>query len=40
MFLRGIDVSKGPEYGIFEDCPDIRMVDALGEALIPDYDKI
>ena len=40
MFLRGIDVSRGPEYGIFEDCPDIRMVDALGEALIPDYDKI
>lgn len=40
MFLRGIDVSKGPEYGIFEDCPDIRMVDALGEALVPDYDKI
>jgi exodeoxyribonuclease V beta subunit len=40
IFLRGIDAARGSEYGIFEDRPDIRLVDALGKALIPDYDKI
>ncbi len=38
IFLRGIDVTKGPGYGIFEDRPDIRLVDALGKALIPNYE--
>ena len=38
IFLRGIDAARGSEYGIFEDRPDIRLVDALGKVLIPDYD--
>ena len=38
IFLRGIDAARGPEYGIFEDRPDIRLVDALGKALIPNYE--
>jgi exodeoxyribonuclease V beta subunit len=37
LYLRGIDARKGPGYGIFEDRPDIRLVEALEEALIPDY---
>ena len=37
IFIRGIDAARGPEFGIFEDRPDIRLVDALGKALIPDY---
>ncbi len=37
LFLRGIDATRGPGYGIFEDRPDIRLVDALGKSLIPDY---
>jgi exodeoxyribonuclease V beta subunit len=37
IFLRGIDVARGSGYGIFEDRPDIRLVDALGKALIPNY---
>jgi exodeoxyribonuclease V beta subunit len=40
MFLRGVDADRGSEYGIFEDRPDICLVDALGKALIPGYDKI
>ena len=40
IFLRCIDAARGPEYGIFEDRPDIRLLDALGKALIPDYDNI
>ena len=40
MFLRGVDADRGSEYGIFEDRPDIRLVDALGKALIPGYDNI
>ncbi len=39
IFLRGIDATKGSGYGIFEDRPDIRLVDALGKALIPNYNK-
>ncbi len=38
IFLRGVDATSGPGYGIFEDRPDIRLVDALGKALIPNYD--
>jgi exodeoxyribonuclease V beta subunit len=39
IFLRGVDAIRGPGYGIFEDRPDIRLVDALGKALIPNYHK-
>ena len=37
LYLRGIDAKRGPGYGIFEDRPDILLVNALEEALIP-YD--
>jgi exodeoxyribonuclease V beta subunit len=40
LFLRGIDAGRGPECGVFEDRPSIHLVDALGKALIPEYDKI
>jgi len=40
IFLRGVDATRGSGFGIFEDRPDIRLVDALGKALIPGYDKI
>jgi len=35
LYLRGIDAKKGPGYGIFEDRPDIRLIEALEKALIP-----
>jgi exodeoxyribonuclease V beta subunit len=37
VFLRGVRRDRGPEYGFFRDRPDPRLVQALGEALIPDY---
>lgn len=37
VFLRGVDCGRGPEYGLFRDRPEPRLVHALGEALIPDY---
>jgi exodeoxyribonuclease V beta subunit len=40
IFLRGIDAARGPDVGIFEDRPDIHLVDALGKALIPNYCEI
>jgi exodeoxyribonuclease V beta subunit len=39
LFLRGVDAKRGSEYGVFQDRPDIRLVDTLGEALIPNYEK-
>jgi len=38
LFLRGVDAQRGSEYGVFQDRPDIRLVDALGKALIPNYE--
>jgi exodeoxyribonuclease V beta subunit len=40
IFLRGIDAARGPDVGIFEDRPDIHLVDALVKALIPNYCEI
>jgi exodeoxyribonuclease V beta subunit len=37
IYLRGIDDTRGPQYGIFFDLPDTKLVQALGEALIPGY---
>jgi len=37
VFLRGVNCARGPEYGLFCDRPEPRLVHALGEALIPDY---
>jgi exodeoxyribonuclease V beta subunit len=39
IFIRGVDDSRGPEYGIFYDLPDADLIEALGEALIPGYRK-
>jgi exodeoxyribonuclease V beta subunit len=34
IFLRGVDVSRGPEYGIYYDLPDPDLIQSLGETLI------
>jgi len=39
IFLRGVDLEKGPEFGIYNDVPDIKLVNALGQALIPSYNN-
>jgi exodeoxyribonuclease V beta subunit len=37
VFLRGVNGSHGPDYGLFCDRPEPRLVHALGKALIPGY---
>lgn len=37
VFVRGVDLGRGPEYGLFCDRPEPRRIHALGAALIPDY---
>ena len=37
IFIRGVDDNRGPDYGVFYDLPDADLIEALGEALIPDY---
>ncbi len=37
VFLRGVSCDYGPDYGLFCNRPEPRLVHALGEALIPDY---
>jgi exodeoxyribonuclease V beta subunit len=37
VFLRGVNGSQGPDYGLFCDRPEPRLLHALGEALIPGY---
>jgi exodeoxyribonuclease V beta subunit len=37
VFLRGVSRNHGSDYGLFCDRPEPRLVQALGEALIPDY---
>ena len=39
IFLRGVDASRGPEYGIFHDLPPVEFIDALGNTLVPGYAK-
>jgi exodeoxyribonuclease V beta subunit len=38
IYIRGVDEQKGPVYGIFEDHPDVRLINALGSALVPNYE--
>lgn len=37
IFLRGVDPEKSPEFGIYNDLPNIELVNALGRSLIPGY---
>jgi len=37
IFLRGVDLARGPEYGIYFDRPAPELLHALGEAMIPGY---
>lgn len=39
IYIRGVDAQKGPVYGIFKDHPDVKLINALGEALVPDYNQ-
>jgi exodeoxyribonuclease V beta subunit len=37
IFLRGVDDTRGPQYGIFFDLPDTDLIQTLGQTLIPGY---
>jgi len=37
IFIRGVDRNSGPEFGIFNDVPESRFIEKLGELLIPDF---
>ncbi len=37
IFLRGVDPEKNSEFGIYNDLPNIELVNALGRSLIPGY---
>ncbi len=37
LFLRGIDASRGSEFGIFSDVPNTHLMKALRSALIPEH---
>jgi len=37
IFIRGVDDSRGPEYGIYFDLPDPDLILALGKTLIAGY---
>jgi exodeoxyribonuclease V beta subunit len=39
VFIRGIDGLRGPGHGVFFDRPGLRLIDSLGETLIPNYLK-
>ncbi|MGD8667673.1 MAG: exodeoxyribonuclease V subunit beta [Desulfobacterales bacterium] len=39
VFLRGIDQRCSPEFGIYFDRPELTLINALGESLIPDFEK-
>ena len=40
IFLRGINLEKGSDFGIFEDRPDRALIEALEQALVPDSQVI
>ncbi|MEE8540210.1 MAG: exodeoxyribonuclease V subunit beta, partial [Desulfobacterales bacterium] len=40
IFMRGVDPQFGPEFGIYHDIPKIDLINALGSALIPAFDRI
>jgi len=35
IFLRGINAKMGSDYGVFEDRPDVELIDALEKVLVP-----
>ncbi|MCP4373308.1 MAG: hypothetical protein GY797_35155, partial [Deltaproteobacteria bacterium] len=37
IFLRGMDKSCGPQFGVYNDLPGSDLIDALGQELIPDF---
>ncbi|PQP33631.1 hypothetical protein C6A37_11930 [Desulfobacteraceae bacterium SEEP-SAG9] len=37
VFIRGVDLHKGPAYGIYSDRPNWDLIKALGKSLIPDF---
>ncbi|MBW2201010.1 MAG: exodeoxyribonuclease V subunit beta [Deltaproteobacteria bacterium] len=38
VFIRGVDLHKGPAYGIYSDLPNWDLIKALGKSLIPDFE--
>jgi exodeoxyribonuclease V beta subunit len=38
VFIRGVDGSRGPDYGIYRDRPEPDIIHALGKALLPCYE--
>ena len=38
VFIRGVDLNKGPAYGIYSDLPSWDLIKALGKSLIPDFE--
>ncbi len=37
LFIRGVDRRRGPQFGIYADCPQAALINALGKALIPGF---
>ena len=37
MFIRGVDPALGPDFGIYADCPNPDLIDAMGSRMIPGY---
>ena len=40
LFIRGVDSSRGSQFGIYKDCPQPALINALGKALIPNFTEI
>ena len=40
IFLRGVDVRRGPQFGIFHDLPQPALINTLGKTLIPGYSEV
>lgn len=39
IFIRGVDDSKSPGSGIYYDLPEVDLINRLGKAMIPGYEK-
>ena len=37
LFIRGMDSRRGPQFGIYGDCPQPALINALGKELIPEF---
>jgi exodeoxyribonuclease V beta subunit len=40
LFIRGVDSTRGSQFGIYDDCPQPSLINALGKALIPNFTEI